>query len=82
MRMWRYAGEPGWFQPLLTGRLDAAASDPLARQLAHFCAVIRGEVAPLVSGRDAMRSLAATLAIHEAARRQCIVTLDGTSAVS
>jgi predicted dehydrogenase len=67
MRTWRYAGEPGWHAPLSNEVLDVAAADPLGRQLAHFCAVIRGEAEPLVTGRDALRTLATTLAIHDAA---------------
>jgi predicted dehydrogenase len=42
-------------------------SDPYARQLDHFCALVRREVPPRVSARDAMRTLAVTLAIAEAA---------------
>ena len=41
--------------------------DPLARQLAHFCAVIRGEAAPLVGVRDGLQNLRITEAIGEAA---------------
>lgn len=43
-------------------------ADPLARQLEHFCSVIRGTSHPLVTGRDAVQTLRATLAIHEAAQ--------------
>ena len=43
------------------------AGSPLALQLAHFLRVVRGTEAPLVDGADATRSLAATLAIAQAA---------------
>jgi Predicted dehydrogenases and related proteins len=42
--------------------------DPLARQLEHFCAVIRGDTAPLVTVRDGLQNLLVTEAIVEAAR--------------
>ena len=47
-------------------RRTAEAPDgvPLIRQLEHFRAVIRGEAAPLVSGRDGRETLAATLEIE------------------
>jgi len=44
-----------------------AQEDAYAEQLSHFCAVVRGEAEPIVSGEDAARSLAATVAILEAA---------------
>ncbi len=67
LRTWRYAGERSWNAPLTNGALAVTPEDPLVRQLAHFCAVIRGEAAPLVSGRDALRTLAATVGILDAA---------------
>ncbi len=33
----------------------------------HFCRVILGQEAPLITGIDATRTLAATMAVHEAA---------------
>ena len=67
LRRWRYRGERSWMAPLSVETETVAPADPLARQIAHFAAVIRGEAEPLVSGRDALRTLAATLAVHEAA---------------
>ena len=49
--------------------------DPLTLQMRHFSAVIRGEVAPLLDGRGGARTLAATLAVTEAAARGSVVTL-------
>ena len=51
-------------------------ADPLARQLAHFCRVIRGEVEPLVSVRDGLRNLQIVEAISEAARTGQIVSTE------
>lgn len=74
MRVKTYAGERSWWTPFATETLDIARTDPLARQLEHFCAVIRGEAQPLVSGRDAAQTLRVTLAIDEAARTGRIVS--------
>ena len=43
------------------------AVDPIAAQLAHFCAVIRGREDPLVSGPDGLATLAATEAVLQSA---------------
>jgi predicted dehydrogenase len=66
LRTWRYDGEASWTVPLQTGRLEAPVADPLERQLAHFCAVIRGEATPLIGARDALRTLEITLQIRDA----------------
>lgn len=68
LRLRDYRGEASWTEPLATERLLRPQADPLQRQLDHFCAMIRGECAPLVGVDDAARTLAATLAIAEAAR--------------
>ncbi|MEO8345721.1 MAG: Gfo/Idh/MocA family oxidoreductase [Betaproteobacteria bacterium] len=67
LELWRYAGETGWSAPLSCERLEILPEDPQVVQLRHFCRVIRGEEAPLITGRDATRTLATTLAIREAA---------------
>ena len=74
MRVTDYAGEASWWAQARVRTLDLAepgasahARDPIARQLAHFCAVLRGEARPLVSVADATRTLAVTLAIRDAA---------------
>jgi predicted dehydrogenase len=68
--------EASWFEPMREARLSAPASDPLQRQLEHFAAVVRREEAPLVSVRDATRSLQITLAIAESAASGCLVRCD------
>lgn len=65
---WRHAGAPDWFQPIQSDREAVSPADPLDRQIDHFAAVIRGEVAPLVGVRDAARSLAVVDAIARAAQ--------------
>ena len=67
LRMWRYGGRRGWAEPLSRSHLQVEASDPLARQLDHYCDVIVGKAQPVSCAGDATRTLAATLAIHTAA---------------
>lgn len=75
MRMWHYGAERGWMAPLRQTQLKQDEADPLARQLDHFCAVIRREAQPLCSGEEGAKTLAATLAIHEsaAAKREVVL---------
>jgi predicted dehydrogenase len=75
MRLRRYEGEASWWQPLRGERVALPQLDPLVAQLAHFCAVVRGEVAPRVGARDATRTLAVTLAVAEAARSERPVSI-------
>jgi len=66
-RLKTYAGERSWWKPFVEEQLDVRRDDPLERQLAHFCAVIRGEVQPLCTARDALQTLRVTLAVAQAA---------------
>jgi predicted dehydrogenase len=76
MRLGRYEGERSWWAKLQTERIIVPEVDPLTAQLAHFCAMIRGEVAPRVSAREATKTLQATLAVAAAARSGTKVTLN------
>jgi predicted dehydrogenase len=67
LRTYRGDGERSWWTPFDTRVLPVDDVDPLACQLAHFCAVIRGEAAPLVGVRDGLQNLRITAAIGEAA---------------
>ncbi len=68
--LWRHddrrAG--GWNDALTLETTEVGARASLARQLAHFCRVARGEEAPRISGADGLRTLAATEAILASAR--------------
>ena len=68
LRLREYEGEASWMLPLQCRSIGVRHADPLQRQLAHFCAMIRGEAAPVVSVFDALRTLEVTLAVAEAAR--------------
>jgi predicted dehydrogenase len=67
LRTYRSPDERSWWKPFHTQVPSVEDVDPLARQLAHFCAVIRGDAAPLVSVRDGLQNLRVTEAIGEAA---------------
>ena len=76
MSLWRHAKEGGhWQDPLVRHHVPLDGSRTYVNQLEHFCAVIRRETAPLVTARDGMMTLAATLAIEKAAREDRTVTI-------
>jgi len=64
----------GWRGKLDHERVAVEAAEPLARQISHFCRVMRGEEKPLISGEDGLRSLAAVLALEESARRNAPIS--------
>jgi predicted dehydrogenase len=68
MRLHTYAGERSWWEPLTETTLDVPRHLPHAAQLDHFVDVVRRTAAPLVTGRDAIRTLAVTRAVDRAAR--------------
>jgi predicted dehydrogenase len=57
-----------WWKPFRTRVVELARKDPLAEQIKHFAAVIRGEAEPLVTARDGLQNLRVTDAIAEAAK--------------
>jgi predicted dehydrogenase len=77
LELWRYGTQKkGWDVPLLREIIEVPRTDPLVRQLQHFCRVVRGDESPRVSGADAVKTLAAVQAIFEAARTGRSVSLD------
>jgi predicted dehydrogenase len=70
MRLKYYAKKEdrSWWKPFTSETIPLERADPLALQIAHFAAVIRGEAMPLVSGRDGLQNLRVTEAIAEAAK--------------
>jgi len=74
LELWRYGEdltvERGWNAPMTAERLTPTAdgpADPYTAQLQHFGRVIRGQEEALITAEDAMRTLAATLAVRQAA---------------
>ena len=75
LRLKTYGRDTGrsWFEPFESTVVEVQREDPLARQLEHFGAVVRGEVQPLVSARDGLANLRVTEAIAQAARADATV---------
>jgi predicted dehydrogenase len=68
LRYYEKDTERSWFKPFATRTEPVLRADPLANQIEHFAAVIRGEAAPLVTCRDGLANLRVTEAIVEAAK--------------
>lgn len=64
-----------WWKPFETGVAALVREDPIARQLEHFGAVVRGEAQPLVSAADGLANLRVTEAITIAADSGATVEL-------
>jgi predicted dehydrogenase len=56
-----------WWKEFEVGVVGMLRDDPIKHQMEHFGAVVRGEVAPLVTARDGLNNLRVTEAIAEAA---------------
>ena len=68
LRYHEHVNDRSWFKPMKTRIEPVERADPIARQIEHFAAVIRGEVEPLVTARDGLQNLRVTAAIAEAAK--------------
>lgn len=75
LKIWRHDGAIDWHSPLTAEEVPLPKVDVYTEQIAHFARVIRGEEAPIISGEDASRSLAVTLAVIEAAHSKSVVKL-------
>ena len=67
--------ERSWWKAFETKTFDISRVDPLARQLTHFCSVIRGNALPMVTARDGLQNLRVTEAVVESARTGQTVNL-------
>jgi predicted dehydrogenase len=68
MRLKVFPGTRSWFELFEMSTQPLERSDPLANQLEHFAAVIRGEAQPICSGRDGLKTLGVADAVVESAR--------------
>ncbi|WP_188518522.1 Gfo/Idh/MocA family protein [Alsobacter metallidurans] len=74
--LWRHADPDGdWQDPLVREHRPVERSLTYVNQLDHFLDVVKGAVAPLISARDGMMTLAATLAIARAGRENRAVAI-------
>lgn len=75
--VWTNAGARSWWKPLHASWVHAPDADPLVLQIAHFRAVIRDGVAPLVSGREGLRTLQVVEALTRSAAEGVPVSISG-----
>jgi predicted dehydrogenase len=73
MRLKIFRGTRSWWEPFEVSTVAVERTDPLANQVEHFAAVIRGEARPVVSGRDGLETLRVTEAVVQAARTGQVV---------
>jgi predicted dehydrogenase len=66
--LWSYDGEKGRHRPIHDERIPAEEENVYANQLRHFVDIVSGAAEPLIDAHDASQTLAATLAVVEAAR--------------
>jgi predicted dehydrogenase len=66
--LWRNSADRSWHRPVERSVIAHDMADPLAVQIRHFGEVIRGDAAPLVSGREGLATLEVIAAIKRAAK--------------
>ena len=75
LRLWRYLGAKGWYEPLTMSHTPLHRGDPYDAQLSHLRDVVEGRAQPVCSGVDGLRTLQATLAVLQAAESGATVQL-------
>ena len=68
LEIWSNRDKRSWWEPLSRERIPFIPEDPLARQIRHFCDVIRNGVAPIASGCEGLATLTVIDAVKRAAR--------------
>ncbi len=76
LQLWRNGATRSWWEPFEKNVETFEDRDPLAEQIRHFCAVIKGNEQPLVSGREGLETLRVVRAVKAAARTGQVVRLD------
>ncbi len=79
LTLWNHKGARDWWRPINATTTPRASSDPLLNQIEHFAEVIAGTAAPLVSGREGLRTLQVVEAIQTAAHSNEVVEVRGAS---
>ncbi|MEM7270554.1 MAG: Gfo/Idh/MocA family oxidoreductase [Pseudomonadota bacterium] len=77
LRLWTHPNERSWWAQIESELIDAPDCDPIERQITHFIDVIAG-AAPLVSGREGLRTLRLLEAIKRAAATGETQAVDST----
>lgn len=66
-KIWFQNNERSWWEPIKHKSYDVKHRNPLDTQINHFCDIITHKAEPLVSGREAVRSIQVIEAIKESA---------------
>lgn len=74
-RIWRHEGAQSWWAPIAATLAPRPAYDPLVAQIEHFARVIGAGEAPLVSGREGLKTLELIAAIKASAETGAPVSL-------
>ena len=80
LEVWSNRDKRSWWEPLVRERVPFVPEDPLARQVQHFCDVIRNGAVPIASGREGLATLAVIDAVKRAARSGETVALSAPAA--
>ena len=80
LELWRHDDSvpASWHEAIRVRTLMVGRRAALKDQLRHFCGVVRGAHAPLVSGEDGLHTLRATLAIIEAMSQGAPIALEAS----
>jgi predicted dehydrogenase len=78
LEVWYYDGAPGWGNVLQREQVAVTLADPFVHQLRHFCDVIEGKSAPIVTVDDAIGSLSVIQAVKRAAASGLAVSINET----
>jgi len=73
LTLWNQHGQQDWWEPISGTSMPRTSSDPLINQIAHFKAVIREKIPPLVSGHEGLKTLRVLEAIEIAAKTKSTV---------
>ena len=75
LRFYGDRAKRSWRVPFEEETIGIERADPLTRQLANFCAVIRGTAEPVVSARDGLQNVRVLDAIRQAAAsgQTCVI---------
>lgn len=76
LEFWNYKGERSWLNMLDRNSFNCQIIDPLIAQLQNFRNVILGRAAPLITGREGLKTLATTFAVKQAAQTGNTIYLD------
>ena len=75
LTLWKNPGERGWWQPVSATNQPYEAANPLAKQIEHFALVIQGQIRPMISGQEGLKTLQVTEAIHMSATNGMAIAL-------